>query len=179
MVSLIAISIKELGIPLEFRGPELEPLSNLLELNGGTDKRFIAMQKILVHHPSFDMEPLFEWNLKLLPNLVTWYNKAVACNVKGTEAQKLDSIYQFTKAMPMKFVQPRPKKSWLSRNLDIATLSYLFKRLKTCKQALIWNGALFFLAYCMCLLGLFGEGMGTMESVAFAVAITLCSIILY
>ena len=94
-------SLHNLGVCVEtlFPGvPFLIPFANLLELNQGTNKRLIAMQKVLTHHPPFDMKPLFEWKLKILPLMVSWYDKAKACNVEGTGAMKLDSIYQFTKA---------------------------------------------------------------------------------
>ena len=103
-------------------------LVSLLDLNGSTsNKSHVAMKKILRHHPNIDMEPLFgwdmddEWTLKALPYVVEWFDKAWI--VKESEFDEshsafvrelrrdrffsrrtLSSIYEFAKAMPLRFV---------------------------------------------------------------------------
>ena len=95
-----------------------EQLEPLLQLNKGTNKSHVAIKKILKYHPNIDMEPLFEWNmegegerdLKALPYVVAWFERAVEA-VAGEEGanyniakQKLSAMYQFAKAMPLMFV---------------------------------------------------------------------------
>ena len=36
----------------------------------------IAIRKILKYHKKFDMSPLFEWDWKLLPRVITWFDLA-------------------------------------------------------------------------------------------------------
>ena len=65
------------------------------------------------------MEPFFEWNmegdsqrdLKALPYVVAWYDRAqeaVAdteeCESYNIDARKLTAMYQFAQAMPLLFV---------------------------------------------------------------------------
>ena len=62
------------------------------------------------------MEPLFEWdmevdrNLKALPFVVSWFQKAeeAVADEEGdsyhVDQKKLSAIYQFAKAMPLLFV---------------------------------------------------------------------------
>ena len=54
-------------------------------MNTGTNKRHVAMKKILRSHPNIDMAPLFtlcleEWerNLKALPCVIDWFDTASA-----------------------------------------------------------------------------------------------------
>ena len=61
-----------------------EELASLLNMNDGTEESHIAMRKILKYHPSIDMEPFFEWNmegegernLKALPYVIAWFERA-------------------------------------------------------------------------------------------------------
>ena len=60
-------------------------LKTLLEMNTGTNKRHVAMKKILRSHPNIDMAPLFtlcleegERNLKALPYVIDWFDTASA-----------------------------------------------------------------------------------------------------
>jgi len=96
-----------------------EYLSNLLSLNGGTNKSNVAIKKILQHRV-IDMAPLFqldsedEWSLKLLPYAIAWFErarKAVSNDIflppqtkRELRTRRLAAIYQFTQAMPMLFV---------------------------------------------------------------------------
>ena len=91
------------------------PLSNTLLLNGCTDKRYVAIIKVLKHLPNIDMKPLFELdakegeqNLKGLPYAIAWLERAreVAGDGRSYEfdKRKLSAIYQFAQAMPVLFV---------------------------------------------------------------------------
>jgi len=88
----------------------------LRSLNEGTNKRHVAIKKIIQYHPNIDMTPLFELdmkegdrNLKGLPYVITLFEIgmpeaspiAPECNI---EARKLSAIYQFAQAMPLMFI---------------------------------------------------------------------------
>ena len=83
----------------------------LLALNRSSeDKRQVAMEKILKHHRHFDMQPFFEWDLKVLPIAIDWFDQARSIeNTDETviDKQKLGAIYQFIHAMPEVF-EPAP-----------------------------------------------------------------------
>ena len=78
-------------------------LSPLLTMNKSVNKSHIAIKKILNRHRNFDMEPFLKWNMKVLPLVVVWFDKARACtdgNEHSIEEQKVSAIYQFIHAMP-------------------------------------------------------------------------------
>ena len=79
----------------------------LLHLNSSSeDKRQVAMTKILKHHQHFDMQPFFEWDLKVLPLVIDWFDRArsiESTDIVGTGKRKLDAIYQFIRAIPESF----------------------------------------------------------------------------
>ena len=83
----------------------------LLALNRrNSDKKQVAIQKILKHHQHFDMQPFFEWDLKVLPVAVNWFERAQSIqndDEAGTDRHKLGAIYQFIRAMPEIF-EPAP-----------------------------------------------------------------------
>ena len=112
-------------------------LASLLKMNKGTNKSHVAIKKILKYHPNIDMEPLFEWNmegegernLKALPYVIAWFERAqeaVAGTVSDSEESSVDEgeangkskdcerykidkrklavTYQFAQAMPLLFV---------------------------------------------------------------------------
>jgi len=100
-------------------------LTCLLNMNKDTNKSYVAMRKILKHHPKIDMEPFFAWDvegeltLKGLPYVLAWFEKArraVIVNEEGyeddtdgekecnVEKRKLLAIYEFAKAMPLRLV---------------------------------------------------------------------------
>lgn len=94
-------------------------LNSLLELNKGTNKGHVAIKKILLHYPDFDVEEFYEWelegerNLKALPHLISWYDRAKeavladdeerggAVNMNQIENRKLSTVYQFARDMPV------------------------------------------------------------------------------
>ena len=103
----------------EQEGQHADHLSSIMRLNNGTNTSHVAIEKILKYHPDIDMEPLFEWDaegeqtLKALPHVIDWFGRAEEA-VAGDqdrgdyqiEKKKLSAIFQFTKAMPLFFVQP-------------------------------------------------------------------------
>jgi hypothetical protein len=92
----------------------------LLALNLSDDKKEVAIKKVLLHHPHFDMQPFFEWELRVLPIAVAWFERArsmetgVVQSIRGVLAatgigsaaiskHRLEAIYQFIRAMPEVF----------------------------------------------------------------------------
>ena len=74
------------------------------------DKKQVAMEKILKHHRHFDMQHFFEWDLKVLPIAIEWFERARSIeNVDeaGIDKQKLGAIYQFIRTMP-DVLEPAP-----------------------------------------------------------------------
>ena len=74
------------------------------------DKRQVAIKKIIKHHQHFVMQPFFEWELKVLPIAVAWFDRARS--IEGAiedviDKHKLGTIYQFIRAMPEVF-EPVP-----------------------------------------------------------------------
>lgn len=90
-------------------------MSSLFELNRDVNKKQVATRKIILYHDRLDMGPLLEWDLKVLPFVINWSDRAKECvrnendeeNCHGT--RKLDAIYQFTKTVPMMLVPPAKK----------------------------------------------------------------------
>jgi len=89
------------------------PLRPLLELNRNEDKKKVAMIKILQHHNDFDMTPFFEWEFKVLPLMMHWFERASAIPSMSlgfgqrVRRGKLSSIYQFVRGMPVEYVETR------------------------------------------------------------------------
>lgn len=91
-------------------------LSTLLSMNTGRNKADVCKRKILCYCPNIDVKPLFRWNmegqreenLKALPSLIAWFEKATEAvlpddsfNITG---KKLNLLYQFACAMPLLFI---------------------------------------------------------------------------
>ena len=97
-------TLESLGFP-----SNLPPvLYTLLDLNSSSDdKGEVSIKKIWMHHQHFDMQPFFEWEMKVLPIAVDCFERARsienACEV-GIDTRKLDAIYQFIRGMPEVFV---------------------------------------------------------------------------
>ena len=86
-------------------------LRSLLCLNDEADKKKVAMTKILKHHPHFNMEPFFEWDLKVLPLMISWFERAALISIDfeaHINERKFSSFYQFVRGMPMMAIE-----SWL------------------------------------------------------------------
>ena len=106
-------ALEYLGIPLT----EGDDLALLLQLNREANKSHVAIKKILNYHENIDMEPFFEWNtegdgernLKALPYVIAWFQRADEAVAEDRESYDLDTtklsaIYQFAHAMPLLFV---------------------------------------------------------------------------
>ena len=51
-------------------------LQSLLGINENVNKKHAAVRKILLHHTHLDMRPFFEWDMKVLPTAVEWFEYA-------------------------------------------------------------------------------------------------------
>jgi len=94
-------------------------LRSLLYLNKNADKKEVAMIKILQYHDDFDMTPFFEWEFKVLPLMMNWFERASAIDMPrgfvsntgprifepNIGRRKLSSIYQFIRGMPLLYVE--------------------------------------------------------------------------
>ena len=61
------------------------------------------------------MQPFFEWEFKVLPMVLDWFERASACEMPaGFDAKlgerKLSCIYQFVKGLPLLYVEACLKK---------------------------------------------------------------------
>ena len=96
---------------LPSRGLNLSLLFN----NNRSDRKQVAIKKILRRHRRFDMKPFFEWDMKMLPSVGSWFDRARACagnnEARSVNVRQLDAIYQFIHAMPDTFdVAPKGAK---------------------------------------------------------------------
>ena len=87
-------------------------LKPLLTLNARSNKKEVAIIKILQTHNDFDMMPFFEWEFKVLPLMIDWFERASAIFMpRGFEPnigpRKLSCIYQFVRGMPLLYVETR------------------------------------------------------------------------
>jgi len=101
------------GEDTNMNADQINRLGQLLDLNRTNDnKEEVAMVKILTHHNDFDMMPFFEWEFKVLPLMVNWFERASAKPISGPNIgpRKLSSIYQFVRGMPLLYVETRLKK---------------------------------------------------------------------
>ena len=85
-------------------------LRTMLTLNSRDDKKEVAMIKILQHHDDFDMVPFFEWEFKVLPLMIDWFQRASSITMPSNYdpnigSRKLSSIYQFVRGMPLLYVE--------------------------------------------------------------------------
>jgi len=90
-------------------------LQKFLLLNKNKNKKEVAMIKILQHHNEFDMTPFFEWEFKVLPLMIDWFEKASTIDMPedyepNIGPRKLSSIYQFVRGMPLLYVETRIRK---------------------------------------------------------------------
>ena len=91
--------------------------SSMLRLNQRNNKKEIAIIKILQHHVDFDMMPFFEWEFKVLPLMINWFDRASTITMPDDfepdidiGPRKLSSIYQFVRGMPVLYVEARLRK---------------------------------------------------------------------
>ena len=71
-------------------------LTSCLEANREADKVRVAKMKVLNAHPTLDMTSLFEWDLKALPYVTTWFDETPSL----PPLRKLQVIYQFIRTLP-------------------------------------------------------------------------------
>jgi len=76
-------TLTKLSVGVGYEDPRMGiELASLLKMNKGINKKYIAIEKILQHHPNIGMEPLFEWgsgnerNLMALPYVIDWFDRA-------------------------------------------------------------------------------------------------------
>ena len=88
-------------------------LHSLLQMNEGTDKSRVALDKILKYHPNMNATSVFEWDeegkrtLKSLPHVIDWFKRARDASFhrgRDIDTRKLSVIFQFALAMPTLFV---------------------------------------------------------------------------
>ena len=89
-------------------------LAALLKLNKGRNKSHVAIRKILTCHPNINMEAFFRWgkederDLTALPYVLAWFERAGEVVYWGKSyninRRKLNTIFQFARAMPLLFV---------------------------------------------------------------------------
>lgn len=72
----------------------------MLQVNSDQDKSRVAANKILLAHRHLDMRPLIDWELNLLPHVVSWLERFAESRLD----LKLSSIFQFVLAMPMDII---------------------------------------------------------------------------
>ena len=89
-------------------------LRKWLKLNKSTNMKKIAMSKILCYHKHLSMKPFFEWDLKMLPIAIKWFDTAIsifkrADSLQRIRKRKLSSTYEFVRMFPMFFVPVSPK----------------------------------------------------------------------
>ena len=85
-------------------------LNEILDMNQLGDNKKVAIIKILKHHPHLNMQLFFEWDFKVLPLVVKFWEKAATCVVRiegGIRSRKLWSIYQFIRGMPLVYIDSR------------------------------------------------------------------------
>jgi hypothetical protein len=94
------LSLRNEGVPGDVR--------QLLAFNKLTltDKHAAAI-KILKFHPDFDVEPFFEWNLKALPLVLSWFERARGMSAESEEEiqkRQLSTMYNFVRGMPLEAI---------------------------------------------------------------------------
>lgn len=79
------------------------------------DKWKVAMAKMFLNHSHIDMQPFFEWELKILPLMIGWFTRAatfsfIAGHPEKINQMKLAVIYDFIKEFPMLYIEPVTRK---------------------------------------------------------------------
>ena len=90
-------------------------LNSLFTLNKRKDKKEVAIIKILQYHDELDMMPFFEWEFKVLPLMIDWFERASSITMPenfqlNIGPRKLSSIYQFVRGMPLLYVETSIRK---------------------------------------------------------------------
>ena len=69
--------------------------SRTLELNSDADKKKIQMKKILQHKHHLNIQPLFQWYLKLLPFVVDLFSRA-KIHILTSDQATIESEYEYS-----------------------------------------------------------------------------------
>jgi len=89
---------------------------SLLTLNGRNNNEEVAIIKILQNHNDIDMTPFFEWKFKVLPLMISWFERASSITSMpenyepNIKPRKLSSIYQFVRGIPLLYVEAQLRK---------------------------------------------------------------------
>ena len=85
-----------------------EIVKSYLGWNTLSNKHDVTILKIIGYYRDLDMETFFQWKLKFLPLLVTWFDRARQCAfahlqsiITEIDTMKLSSVYRFVRDMPM------------------------------------------------------------------------------
>jgi hypothetical protein len=114
-------------------------------------QQHVAICKILLHHPDFSLQPLFQWDLKCLPLVAHWFDHALLINkstwvkemimcfpTKELLRRKLSAVYQLVRGTPLlevsdhciKAIQNSSAKRNAKRNKRYSIINRLFIRSK-------------------------------------------------
>jgi len=104
-----------IGEDTNMNSDQMNTTGRLLDLNGDyEDKKEVAMVKILQTHNDFDMTPFFEWEFKVLPLMINWFERASSLEISSRmpedyepfiEQRQLSCVYQFVRGMPLLYVE--------------------------------------------------------------------------
>ena len=124
-------TLESLGIPLPDHPTDLVSSMNLNASN--EDKEQVARMKTLQHHSHCNIQPFFEWEFKVLPLMIAWFEKAATCTTTFEEKlnkMKLSVTYDFVREFPMLYIEPVTRK-------EIEDCTALEKQLQgdKCRQA--------------------------------------------
>jgi len=78
-----------------------------LNYNKEGAKEKVAVKKIIKAHQNISMHPFFEWDLKVLPVAVKWFDNAIstANSTSTIQQRKLSAIYQFIRGNPLLYIK--------------------------------------------------------------------------
>ncbi|KAL9182218.1 hypothetical protein ACHAXT_012870 [Thalassiosira profunda] len=107
-------ALKSVGDPLyEHDGLVPPRIAHCLEYNRSCRSwKEAAMCKILWVHEHLPVESFFELELKMLPLVIAWFERARACTRgfgETIDRREWTATYEFARAMPMGFVRGRPR----------------------------------------------------------------------
>eukprot|EP00985_Skeletonema_marinoi_P008567 scaffold3912_cov191-Skeletonema_marinoi.AAC.3 len=101
-------NIKRIGEPMMHTTPH--DIKQYLVLNV---RPHAAIHKILKSHPDLDMEPFFQWKLKLLPVVINWFRSVSSGMMhvyypqefsnslrQNLQSRELSALYKFVRGMP-------------------------------------------------------------------------------
>jgi len=80
------------------------------KINKRENKEEVAMIKILSCNRNFDMSSFFEWEFKVLPLMINWFERADITGHPRLEPRILSAIYQFVRGMPLLYIEARLRK---------------------------------------------------------------------